>query len=852
MNRWAVLLTVTLCGTVILINCSGSGNNPVSPGDPEITGASNVDLSAPNLWGYYDVYIDAETGDVEVVSNRNTEFTANVTKFINNPPSNLGFKINGIDPTTDYIDIDIDVSVTHPFAGLTEYNGYDVRGVFMAPGDQSIVYQNLLTQEIGGSNAHMYDYESSAFVDPYAGPVGMPDGYTRWFNPKEFDVPSLFGYVDPALATPGYKPNLTAEVNPYKYFADGLDPEQDLWNFLEANEGSNGVFSAGSTNTRNYYLRFTKPTGIKFGYAIIANWKGTDPADHPDNAVESMSCLVDNSSTIYYVDDGNKGGDLVLDIHTWSWEVQPTRILVGSTVLSGPVEVTTSVPGGTHWVTWQVNTPADNITKAEGNEFWVICEFDGYDYKNELQIPNNAGDDPLATFFRFDLPVSGNPDCQTQVVSVDPDIAQSGSMLDNVMIEVTELEVGPNLDARLKKSGSSDIVGTDVQFVDSTHLTADFNLAGASKGMWDLQVTNGCGGIPGTASGIFEVTGGLILIDTGTLPGPEPTSDLANLDFSVQGDDTNGFDGVFYYWSDGTPANYQVYSYPLDYSADGTQVYQLDLTWNGDTLGGPEMMNRIEMGNNGYTFISSLSTDTNFYDLGDYETRTTYFICDDTGYISISNFWWDCPFMDFDNGFGDTPEMWSFWGYDFELTPDGYESKVFHPYDDLALLTEFDTYFPVDYVGSVNSEVSDQEAYRFAIDTEPQGLSSGYDRINYYLEGAPDDPVIEVFANSQYGPNPLYMTTIDGELMGAPVDISCLNAYGNISDATGNYLCVLEDNGDSTYQVAIFDQDGGLIARYDTPLAGDAIALDVDIVNLEIHVWADNGGTLEYAKFGYY
>jgi len=225
-------------------------------------------------------------------------------------------------------------------------------------------------------------------------------------------------------------------------------------------------------------------------------------------------------------------------------------------------------------------------------------------------------------------------------------------------------------------------------------------------------------------------------------------------------------------------------------------------------------------------------------------------VADATGYITWVNFWEGSPFADFEFGFGTDPDLWAFWGSDFSQTPDGYESKVIAPYDDITYITEFDTYFPVDYTGSVDGEVSDLEAYKTAVDTDPQGLSSPYDIIHYYLEGPPDATGIEVFENSQTGAIPQLITTIDSALMGTAIDISCLNAYGNIPGATGNYVCVLEDNGNSTWQIAIFDQNGSLIVRYNTPLAGDGIALDCDTTNLEIHVWVNDGGTLKFAKFG--
>jgi hypothetical protein len=42
-------------------------------------------------------------------------------------------------------------------------------------------------------------------------------------------------------------------------------------------------------NTRNYKIRFPKPvSGVKFGYAAVANWSGTAPQYHPSHAPEAV------------------------------------------------------------------------------------------------------------------------------------------------------------------------------------------------------------------------------------------------------------------------------------------------------------------------------------------------------------------------------------------------------------------------------------------------------------------------------------------------------------------------------------------------------------------------------------
>ncbi len=69
----------------------------------------------------------------------------------------------------------------------------------------------------------------------------------------------------------------------------------------------------------------------------------------------------------------------------------------------------TPVASGDHYATWQVKIPADNVTGIEGNEFWVIAEYDGEDYTCPFGVPNDAGEDTLAALFRYDLFVADEP-----------------------------------------------------------------------------------------------------------------------------------------------------------------------------------------------------------------------------------------------------------------------------------------------------------------------------------------------------------------------------------------------------------------------------------------------------------
>jgi hypothetical protein len=267
----------------------------------------------------------------------------------------------------------------------------------------------------------MYDYDDFD-PDPHEGLVGMPDGYSRWYNAVEFPIKGLFGYTQGALATQDYSDQLTSTLNPYKYYANGLGVEDDLWDFINSTDDF-GVFSSGVTNRRNYYLRFPIPEpGTRYGYAILASWEGVDV--HPSNAPEAVACNVTVTDNVWYEDPSNNGGGLILDIDIFDWDsevnndgiMEDYTIIIESNVLSDNYIFNatdmTPIAGGVNHSTYHVEIPADNITfnsnTADG-EVWVIAEDSVLDYTNDAGVDNLADTDPLAAFFRESFFIDSQP-----------------------------------------------------------------------------------------------------------------------------------------------------------------------------------------------------------------------------------------------------------------------------------------------------------------------------------------------------------------------------------------------------------------------------------------------------------
>ena len=403
MNRHIASLVAVLLISFLTVSCSGSGS-PVSPSGQQepsqdlTAGADRAAQDGPVLWGYYDFFLDIENRKIEAVPNRSVGFSANVVKFLNNDPAGLQVKFNGTSPGTGYIDIDMDITIKHPLSDHA-YDGYDVRGIFVGNGSANLACIADLIYPVDGTDQMLLN----------------ADGYSRWFNPTEFLVPTIFGYIPGKLASKGYTG--TATLSPYKYFGEHLGATDNLWDYLSSGNANVGYFLAGTSDTRNYINRFPIPLpGVKYGYAVVANWSGTKPEFHPSHAPEAVGVKVEDSSDVWYVDDSNNGGDLILDITVFDWDAELTggvmedySIFIESTVLSSVHELDTAemtpTSSGDHWYTYHVEIAADTVTGTEGNEMWVVIEDANADYTNPLGVPNSADGDKVSACFRYPLTV---------------------------------------------------------------------------------------------------------------------------------------------------------------------------------------------------------------------------------------------------------------------------------------------------------------------------------------------------------------------------------------------------------------------------------------------------------------
>lgn len=318
MNRIALTLIIFLLAGVFA--SPGCSKNPVTPSvssgqDSGLT-ISSSNVNNHHMLGSYDIVIEAGTNQVNTIPDRSTDFHFNLTKiFIDTFSLSVVLPPGQSDPPNGLFVVDF--TLTHPFDTETEFTIFDVKGIVMAPG----------TLPIG----------SLFFSDVDETQLENADGFTRWWNPAEFTQSGVFGYIENQFAnTPGAE--LTASVNPYRYFADILDNLEGLQPvFLEPlnNDMGRGVFTTGTTNTRRYNVRFPMlpAPDFRFSYVIDACW--ALPAPNPPLAVpddfpieanqpEAFNLvLVDKINTLYYdVDNGLGGGVLQLKLNVHDWQGQ--------------------------------------------------------------------------------------------------------------------------------------------------------------------------------------------------------------------------------------------------------------------------------------------------------------------------------------------------------------------------------------------------------------------------------------------------------------------------------------------------------------------------------------------------
>jgi len=306
----------------LILGCAKS-EGPVAPIIPDTTVQQALDTdSGPNphqLWGYFQIEIDAATSEANIIPLRNVMYHLNAIPFVEkNGHSIMQLKdIVIVDGS-----VELNVGLVHPFPGLYQWSGFDVHGIFIS--DASL--DNFPTD----GDIVMADVDEPRLLNP--------DGWMRWWNPDEFPLShTILGYTDGVYGPKDSQVGFRATINPFKYYSDDLSLNATFPDDLDFDQ--RGLFLASSqANWRHYSIDFGAPANrYLFNYAIDASHRFADDYDGhstpgytqvPDpffpieaNMPEAFAITIkDSLSTLYYEGPTSFGGDLILFFNVYDWQ----------------------------------------------------------------------------------------------------------------------------------------------------------------------------------------------------------------------------------------------------------------------------------------------------------------------------------------------------------------------------------------------------------------------------------------------------------------------------------------------------------------------------------------------------
>jgi len=198
------------------------------------------------LWGEFDIIIDESHSKADIVPKRQPRFHLNALKFLESGYVNF-LKITGLKNNGDGT-IDLTVQITHPFPGLPQFTGFDVKGIIMFEG--SYLFNStdwtwpLYPEKLRAAWRILGDPE-----------LLNADGYTyRWspWHNSGSDLP-IFNYWHGKYATG----TPTANINGFL-------------NFYSMEERH--IFEHDASVSRTYHIALP-PGPLVAGYAVEACWE---------------------------------------------------------------------------------------------------------------------------------------------------------------------------------------------------------------------------------------------------------------------------------------------------------------------------------------------------------------------------------------------------------------------------------------------------------------------------------------------------------------------------------------------------------------------------------------------------
>jgi hypothetical protein len=230
---------------------TGCARDPVAPPSnsdqqPVLSAGADVWEGPYRLWGEGNLYINDTHERIDVVPRRQGRFHLNALKFLESYCTNC-LKITGLKNNGDGT-VDLTVQLTHPFPGMPQYTGFDVKGIIMFQGSHEFP-KNLKKLPLYPQN---WRASWRLLGDPE---LLNPDGYTYRWSPwydSGSDMP-IFKYWEGKFAngTP------TANINGYLDFYS--NPNRHM-------------FECDEAVSRTYHISLP-PGPVTVGYAVEACWE---------------------------------------------------------------------------------------------------------------------------------------------------------------------------------------------------------------------------------------------------------------------------------------------------------------------------------------------------------------------------------------------------------------------------------------------------------------------------------------------------------------------------------------------------------------------------------------------------
>jgi len=287
-----------------IISCSVGNGSAVTPAPGDGLIAADI-AGKTTCIGLWQVAID-ESGNVDVADMRSSSFILNALGFLEPPPmTKLKVKFSTLVIDAKNKRVEADVTLTHPLA-MPRYRGFDVRGVVFGP------------------------------------KVANADGLTIIPSPEFFkEVP--FGYEDGMLGTSDTIANYEGLAG-YKYYCDGLGPDDNLWQFMSymPNLNYHGTFSPGTSLTRHYILDWNDVPYdfMVFNYAVYANYG--NPIGPPPFTIGSFPSTANSAEAFcitvteyantlkYNPETGIGSGNVSFMVEIWDWQGNISSTMVES------------------------------------------------------------------------------------------------------------------------------------------------------------------------------------------------------------------------------------------------------------------------------------------------------------------------------------------------------------------------------------------------------------------------------------------------------------------------------------------------------------------------------------------